>query len=229
MSKSIAQPLALLTGSALADKKQLAAFQENTAEQLAIISRAESLNVKRRLYVGIALHCIKASLAHGEFMPWLKKHAQGASQRQCNYMMKAAIVFIAESGIAAPEIKALPVGDAQLVVKDAAGRRVDAAADKFIGEMSWGELLAEYDIKDAAKLGGARANGSAAEAKINPAELAALKRDEASDAVSRARQLFVAENIFQFLKPDEIRATVSALEALVTDVRAAVKPLLKKS
>ncbi len=229
MVKSLSQPLALLSASAVSDKKQLAAFQSNVAAQLQLIDQTEVDNVKRRLFVGLALHCIKASLPHGAFMPWLRQHVKSAAQRNCNYMMRAALVLIAESGIAAPEIKALPGGDFSLAVKTGAGRKLVAAADKFVGEMSWGELLAEYGIKDKGKLGGSRAKGTGGDDQIDPEELARLKRDEASDCLGRARTLFVEENIFQHLKADEIRAAVEALEALTTDVRTAVKPLLKKA
>lgn len=231
MPKPVSNSLAVLNTTALTDKKQLAAFQHNTAEQLAIISRTENLNVKRRLFVGLALHCIKASLKHGEFMPWLKKHAPGAGQRQCNYMMKAALVFLSESRVTAPELRALPLHDATLAVKDAAGRRIDAAAEKFVGDRSWGELLTDYGVKDGGKLGGARTAG-ARKADTVPDEetLYLFARDEIGGALAQVETLLVTENRLQFLAkhPDEVRGVIYSLRTLTQKVESAAKDFLKK-
>lgn len=225
--------LVVVDGALITDKKQLAAFQENTAEQLQIISRTESLNVKRRLFVGLALLTIKGSLKHGEWLPWLKKNAKGASYRQCAYMMSAAQVFIEEARVARPELAALPSGNFALDVKDGASKKLVTAVDKFAGELTWGELLEQHGIRDTKKLGGARArasNGTAAAAP-DAEQLYLFARDEIGAVIQQAEELFLKENRLQHLAghPEEVRGAVESLRALADKVEKAAQPFLKKA
>jgi hypothetical protein len=93
-SKSTNAFVVLSDAGAITDKSQLAKFQQTTVEQLALIATTEHGNVVRRLFVGLALHGIKASMKRGEWLPWLKKHAKGASYRQTAYMMSASLAFV---------------------------------------------------------------------------------------------------------------------------------------
>lgn len=221
--------LATISGALITNKQQLAAFQANTAEQLAVIGRTESLNVKRRLFVGLALLTIKASLKHGQWLPWLKQHAKGASYRQCAYMMALAQVFLEDNRGARSEVAALPASGFALEIADGAPRKLVAAAEKFTGELTWGELLDTHGLKDAPKLGGARAKAAAA-APTPPDEeqLYLFARDEIGGVLQRAEELLVKENQLQYLarQPAEVRGVVESLRALADKVEAAAKPIL---
>lgn len=234
-SKKTETALGLVQGAPLTDKAQLAKFQSRTAEQLALIQTTEHGNVVRRLFVGLALHSIKASMKHGEWLPWLKKNAKGNSYRQTAYMMSAALAFVEEARVAKPELLAITSGETSLDLdtKNGATRKIAAAAEKFVGELTWGELLDKHGIKDAKKLGGARTPGASDKAGTVPDEeqLYLFARDEIGGVITRAEELLVKENRLQFLarNPDEVRGVVTSLRALADRVEKAAEPLLKKS
>lgn len=226
--------LVVINGATLANAK-LVRFQKNTAKQLALIERTETDNVKRRLFVGIALHVIKESLPRGTWLPWLKKNAAGQTARQCQYMMAAAQVFIKTSSLGRNELAALPAGKMPLLIAGKGGpmRKVVEAASDFVGDMTWGELLAAHDIKAGSlKLGGARGkkrDGGAPAA--DPEQLYLFARDEIGGTLQRAEELFLKENRLQHLAghPEEVRGVVASLRALADRVEEAAKPLLAKS
>ncbi|MCX6951167.1 MAG: hypothetical protein NTV51_03135, partial [Verrucomicrobia bacterium] len=114
------------------DPVQLARLQSVVLEQLALIERSGLENVKRRIVAGLALLCIKASLRHGELMPWLQRHVPGARQRRCNYLMSAALAFrvATEGGAGEPA-------------------RLDVALDQFIAGRCWVQLLADLRLRAA--------------------------------------------------------------------------------
>jgi hypothetical protein len=178
----------------------------------------------RAIFVGIYLHRIKAGTKHGEFMPWVKKNVKGTGYSQCNFYMKLAAVFVEETNLTKPELLALPGDKANLALtpSDAQAKKFMAKAQKFVGDLSLNELLDQHGIKDKKKLGGAH-GGSTDDTKIDPDRLAEMKRDEASECLSRAEQLFVDENILQHLKPEERAVAVEKLEAIVSKARASLK------
>ncbi len=217
-------------GAIITDKKVLAKFQAHTASQLALIHKTESENVLRRIFVGLALWRIKASLKHGEFGPWLKKHV-AAGHNQVNLMMRAATAFIDSARLAKPEVLALTGSDHAIepTGKDAASQKIVAAAEKFVGDLTWGELLDKHSIRDAAKLGGKRTPEPEAPAEAPDEEqMYQLARDEIGGALTRAEELLVKENRLQFLAkhPEEVRGVVTSLRALADRVEAAAKPIL---
>lgn len=223
--------LVVTHAAALTNKQQLATFQEKTAEQLGIISRTESLNVQRRVCVGIALLCIKASLKHGEWLPWFKKHAKGNSYRQAAYMMSIGQVFIDTCRVGKPDIAALPAGDFMLEAKDGPMRKLAIAAEKFAGDLTWSELLDEHGIKDKGQLGGARTAAAPRKGETpDPEQLYLAARDELAAAHQRARDLVVNENRLQHLigHPEDLRGLEQAYRDLADCISTAVKPLLKK-
>lgn len=218
-------------GSIITDKSQLATFQKHTAEQVALIERTESDNVLRRIFVGLALWRIKASLKHGEFGPWLKKHVE-AKHSNVNYIMRAAQTFVEETRLAKPEQLALATGEVTLETKDATAKKVLVAAEKFVDGMSWGELLDFYGIKDAAKTGGKRTKSNTADGGSAPSneELYQFARDEIGLVLTHAETLFVKENRLQHLAdhPEEVRGVAASLRKLADQVEEAVKSILKK-
>jgi hypothetical protein len=219
-------------GAIITDKHELSRFQSDTAKQLALIFKTEHDNVLRRIFVGLALWRIKASLKHGEFGPWLKKNV-AAGHSHINHMMRAAQTFVEHARLDKPDVLTLTNGQLAVEVtgKDAPTRKLIASAEKFVGELSWGELLDKHGIKDAAKTGGARTATKAGEANVPDEEqLYLFARDEIGGVLTQAETLLVKENRLQFLAkhPDEVRGVVSSLRALADKVEAAAKPLLEK-
>jgi len=202
----------------------LTSLQTTALKQLQLIRTLERDAALRAILVGLALHRIKASLKHGDFMPWLKKNLEATGYRQCAYYMKLGSVFVETARLSKPELLAVPGDktDLALVPADAEAKRFMEKAQKFVGDLSLNELMDEYGIKEKKKLGGAR-DGGADDGKIDPERMAEMKREEASECLQRAEQLFVDENIFQHLKPEERRVVVEKLESITSKARAALK------
>lgn len=233
MPKGEEQSSALVVADArLTKKNQLASFQKKTAKQVAIITRAEKDNVTRRLFVGLAFHVIKESLPFGEWMPWLEKHVlTETSLRQVHYMMAAAAVWIEKSGLNKPEVAALPGGNFSLKVKDGPAKKLCAAAVEFVGDRTWGELLADEEIKDGTPtLGGARQHGKNKTKAPSAEQLYLFARDEIGGAIQTVERVLVKDNLLQHLAdhPDEVEGVVESLRKVADEVEKAAKPLLKK-
>ena len=214
----------------ISDKAKLAKFQASTADQLKLIDRTEAENNNRRLVVGLALMCIRDSLKRGEWLPWLRKNSAGTSQRQCYYMIAAAERWIEDAKLA-KQVAAISTGDLTLTLKSEAMEKLAAAATKFLDGRTWGELLADLDIRDKPKLGGARNVTPAAPDEPADAEtLYVTARDEIGGVISTAERLLLTENQLQHLvgHEDEVRGIVTSLRALADKVEAAATPILKK-
>lgn len=224
--KSPAQTSALVI---LQDKSnlhgvQISKLQAIVTQQFDMVKALERDAALRAILVGLILHRIKAGLKHGEFMPWLKKNITGTGYRQCAYYMKLGSVFVEETRLTKDELLALPGDKTDLAVipADAEARRFMEKARKFVGELSLSELLDEHNLKEKKKLGGAHGQGEGDE-KIDPERLSEMKREEASECLQRAEQLFVDENIFQHLKHEERKVVVEKLESITSKARAALK------
>ena len=222
----------VINGALLTNKKQLAGLQKKTVKQLVLIGRTEKDNVTRRLVVGLAFHVIKESLPHGEWTPWTEKHVLPVtSQRQMHYMMSAAQVMIEQSGVAKPEVAALPGGNFSLKVKAGPWKKLVTAAAEFVGDRTWGELLAEHEIKDGPPtLGGARPHAKGKPKKQSAEQLYLFARDEIGTAIDAVERVIVKENLLQHMTdhPEEVAGVVESLRRVADQVEAAAKPMLKK-
>lgn len=230
-----ANAVVVLNDAALTvQKQQLVALQSSTVKTLSLIQHEEQANTLRRVLVGFALHRIKASLKHGEWMPWLKKGVKGKGYAQCNFYMRLATVAAEEMRVTRPELLALPGDQSELSLDTAEGeaRRFMEKLTKFVGDKTFNELLDEHGIKETKKIGGAREKRvvEADPTDTDPEQLYLAARDEIGGALAHAESLLVTENRLQFLAghPEEISGVVSGLRSLADKVEAAAKPLLKK-
>jgi hypothetical protein len=234
MSKDETSSGAIVTisGALLTNKQQLARFQKSTAKQIGLIARDEKMTGVRRLFIGLALHIIKESLDHGEWTPWTEKHVLTVtSQRQMHYMMAAAEVWVEKSGINKPQVAALPSGKFSLKLRDGAQGKLIKAATEFIGDLTWGELLAEHEIREGAPaLGGARPHGKGKAKKQSAEQLYLFARDEIGTAIDSLERVIVKENLLQHMvaHPEEVAGVVESLRRVADQVEEAAKPLLKK-
>lgn len=235
-SKNSKGALVVLTDKTLvAEKAQLALFQASTIKVLKQIERDETLDTQKRVLVGCNLHCIKAALKHGEWMPWLKANLKGRSYQICNFYMRAASVFVDEMGVTREDMLALMGADLTSLSLDMnapAASKLLKKVEKFVGEMNFSALLEKHDIKETKKLGGARdAGAKQLTATQDPEQLYLFARDEIGGFIQQGESLLLTENRLQHLAGhhDEIRGVVESLRALADKVEAAAKPLLKKS
>ncbi|MBI5770808.1 MAG: hypothetical protein HZA93_23730 [Verrucomicrobia bacterium] len=213
----------------VSDRGQLSVLQTRVLAQIEVISRVEHENIVRRLFIGLALQVIKDSLPHGKFLPWLK--GQAAGYTQCTYMMRLAREWREHANLRRTEVEALPRTEFALDTKDAAMRKLVGSAEKFVGKLSWTELLQKHGIKDGGKLDGARTKGPGTKDEGVPDEeqMYLFARDEIGGVLAQAETLLVKENRLQFLAkhPEEVRGVVESLRALADKVEQAAKPLLK--
>lgn len=217
-----------------ADKSELALLQKAAIEQHHRITRSDAENALRCLFLGCALHRIKASLKHGDFGPWIENHFPRASRRQVTYYMKAALVFIDRAKVQKPELLALPGDQLDLAVDgpDSTARRFAAKAMKFIGELSFAELLVKYGIKETKKIGGAREKGVEDETTGKPAtpeQLYQQSRDEIGGTFLALENLIKKENRLVHLKghAEELRGIAESSAKLNDAIQQAVAVLLK--
>jgi hypothetical protein len=208
---------------------QISKLQGITLQQMEKIRHLQLDASLRALFVGIALHQIKAALKHGEWMPWLKGNLEGAGYRQANYYMRLATIFVEEGRVKAAEIDALPAGCAELAPANFKGdaKRLFDQASKFIDGRSLNELLCDYGVKDGKKIGGARAKAAAGGAAPSATQLSEQKIEEISAWLEQGRNLLVTENALQYLAPPVVRGTVETLDKLADQVRSAAKPILR--
>lgn len=196
-------------------------------EQYAKLGASDRENALRGLFLGGLFAQIKDEAGHGNFLPLAKARMPDIPQQRRNELMRLWGVFVKETETAVPAGLAIP--DAQLALQ--LGKETDdeivRAALSFVGDLSLFALMIEHDVREKKKLGGARTKGAARDAQIDAEQLRILKRDEASEVLARARALYVEENLFQHLSVDESRAVLAGLEALVTEVRDALRPVFK--
>ncbi|MBL9187901.1 MAG: DUF3102 domain-containing protein [Opitutaceae bacterium] len=229
--KSNAAALALINTSL--EKAALARLQRGVIEEIRIADSAEGEISARRIVIGLALHRIKATLKHGEWLPWFKKSVIGTGYRNCAYAMRLAQAFVEKAQPAQAELAALPGDTASLAVLDQKGdaKKFLKRLKDFVGDKSFAELLDEHGLKDAPKLGGPRPRAVEQAAQAPDAEqLYLFAREEIGGMIQRAEEMLVTENLLQHLArhPDEVRGVVESLRALADKAEAAAEPLLAK-
>lgn len=148
-----------------------------------------------------------------------------------HYIMAAGQVFIEQCAIKPPDLAALTGGKFTLAVREGPMKKLSAAAAEFVGERTWGELLADYEIKDGApSLGGARPHGAKKPVKQSAEQLYLFARDEIGGVITNVERVLVKENLLKHMvdHPEEVAGVVESLRAVADKVEAAAKPLLKK-
>jgi hypothetical protein len=213
--------------------QQLTKFQAKTVDAIEAVAVGERNNTLRRVAVGIALRIIKRSLPHGQFQSWLKTNVKDAGYRQCAYMMNVADVFVERAALGGSELVAIANGKTQLAPKGKkAPGKLQAFAAEFVGEHTWGELLADLGIKGGEEPAG---GGGGKPKKPSPApsaeELYQQSRDELGGLLTQAENLFITENRLQHLAghPEEVAGVVQSLRDLAAKVEEAAAPLLKSA
>lgn len=231
-TSSTKSALVVLNGSPLSlEKTALKKLQARTIDAVELIARSDRDNVQRRIIAGMALLVVKEQLAHGDFLPWLKKNVSGAGYTQCTYFMRAALCFLDGAVLGRADLLTLTAGAGTLTLaKKAQGTKLVGAVRHFCADLSWTELLEREKIRETKPLGGAREAGADEPAAPQDAEqLYLFSRDEIGGVITQAETLLLKENRLQHLAghPEEIRGVVTSLRALADKVEAAANPLLK--
>lgn len=213
MSKLSTKATAALAVTKAGEIKRL---QQGAVAQLAAVCELEGKVAGYAIMAGITLMRVKASLDHGEWMPWLRQiRTTGAnlpSIRQSDYYMALANVFLAKTKAPLPPLLAM-AGDTLSLEMPGGG---DSAAfveklTDFVGDQSLNDLLDRYKIKErqvpqgSAGAGGNLGRGSA-EPQPSPVEQLAAERTKArtwyQQQVFVWKENFVRARSFKHL-PDE--------------------------
>ncbi|HSI10393.1 MAG TPA: hypothetical protein VK961_00050 [Chthoniobacter sp.] len=234
-SKKTVSTVVVLDDKTLAPNLQrLAKFQKVVVKQVELIGKTELANTERRLYVGLALIVIKNATEagkHGNFLAWLKANVKDAGYTQCTYMMRAARIFFDETGLGRTELLSLVSGGSLTIAKKGPGGDLQKAARAFVGESTWGEILAKYEIRaDEKTLGGARPKKTTTSTAVADHDaLYTQSRDELGSLIERGKTLFLTENKLQYLAghPEEIAGVVEGIRGLADEVEKAAKEILK--
>lgn len=214
-----------------AQGEQLAQLQKSAVDALQAVPQMERQAAAHAILAGMTLHRVKASLPHGQFMPWVDQirttgaNLKGVDQRQVNYYMKLATVFIGKAKVTAPDVLALPGDQTQLLLEGGEGeaRAFFGKLSKFVGTKSLNELLSEHEIKGSKKLGGKRESEESEEPDTapvpTPEELAAQAKTELADWMEQGRQLLITDNVCSRLSGADVRAFASALNSMLAHWR----------
>lgn len=236
MSKTPTKALAVQNRSDLAYSSQhLPELQQALVLMVQSLERREGELADQATLTGVWALAVKRSMKHGQFGPWIKTHCTKIGHRQLGYYMQLAMVFLETGKVELPNLLSLP-GDQQRLdlagSKEETARRLFDAVHKFTAGLPLNELLTKHELKKAPKLGGARLpegqddDESADTPPADPEALAAQKREEISAWLAQGRALLVSENACQFLAADDQRSVLDGIDALRTDLRAALRHLI---
>jgi hypothetical protein len=185
--------------------EQICAIGAICRRHLEEIQRAERVTAQRAITLGVALWKIRLSLSHGQWMPWQAEHL-GVGQRQVNYYMRLALVFLIKSRATKVELRALPADSIELAPTDALSRALFARLEKFVGECSLNELLVKHGIK-----GITRDTDDQANADATTAGGEQMLFPEMCDVLLKLDRLYMPESIGQ-VPPDKLKPLRSEWE-----------------
>lgn len=214
---------------------EISQLQNVAVQQLAAIPRLQREAALRAILCGFTLHRVKATVDHGQWMPWLNQITTTGgnlpNRSQCNYYMRLADVAVEKMKATRPELLALPGDQSELTLDTADGqtRAFMEKLTKFVGTKSLNELLDEHGIKNAKQVGGKREAGDESAPTPSAEELYTQSRDEIGGIIQRAETMFFTENRLQYMAghPEEITGVVTGLRSLADKVEAAAKSILK--
>ncbi len=216
MSKTTHALTVLAAPELAVEKPNLKKLQAAAVEQCAAVGQMESKAAMGAVLAGITLHRVKASMPHGKFGPWVESNSHSGAnlkQRQCNYYMRLAQVFLEKARVQTPDLLALP-GDQNALAEGgtAATKRFIAKLGTFVGDLSLTELLIKHGIKGV----GLKTALEAAEADTPPA---ATAEDYFTDVAARLygfREVATNREALMRLTPQQLDTVREA----ITDAHA---------
>lgn len=210
------------TTAALAVTKagEIKRLQQSAVAQLAAVCELEGKVAGYAIMAGITLLRVKASLDHGEWMPWQRAVREIPttgrnlpSLAMCQFYMRLAEVFLAKTKAPLPPLLAM-AGDT-LSLELPGGGDTAAFVEKltaFVGDQSLNDLLDRYKIKErqvpqgAAGTGGNLGGSSAPAPAPSPVEQLEIERKTArtwyQQQVFVWKENFIRARSFKHL-PDE--------------------------
>lgn len=223
------EALVLLDSTSVA-KPHLGKFSQSLADEFGQIARSDLENAVRAILVGIGLHAIKKSLAHGEFTAWKKKHlthghywTETTAMKNASLYMRLAIHVIQDLRPPKGELLALTEAGTVTLAKLYQPGKVCPLTDrlaKHVGERCIQELLDHYGIKN----GDGSTGGGAKAAAALPADDDTLAEDTGQLFLNFDQLLLSPDNLKRFPKRqilqlrDQVRDRSRKFEQLVEKI-----------
>ena len=213
-------------------------LQAIAIEQIRTIARIEQSTAMRAILLGLTLHKVKASLAHGKFTKWIKSKVTlegnlwtpATTKKNASFFMRLASVAAEKARLTKPELLALPGDQTELTLDTAEGdsRRFVSKITKFIGEKSLNELLRLHGIKDTKPPTKPRADDDDDEkAETAPEVTAQIWREGISEWIESGRYQLLEEAPNVALQTDQLRNIEGVLTKLLADFRETHRHTLK--
>lgn len=229
----------------VAKDEQLEQLKTAATTQLTGIAKMEGAAARGGILCGLTLHRLKASLPHGQFLPFVDqmfptgtfKQSPITRRKNASYYMRIAEVFVTKAKIGKTDILCLPGDPLALEITDQhEAKRLLEKLDQFAGECSLNELLIKHGIKGvglkkALEAEQAKEESDAEGAAPTQEQLYLQYRDEIGGAILRAESLFLTEGALAHLigHPEELQGIAKGLRALTEKVEKQVNELLAKS
>ena len=213
----------------------ISTLQAVAIQQIAQIRLLERESALRAVLCGFALHRIKATLKHGQFLPWIKNDLKGAGRSQANNYMRLAAVAVEKTRATKPELLAIPGDQTELSLDTAegyAGRMMEKLT-KFVGQKSLNELLRDHGIKDGKKPTKPDddtdddGEGETEKTEPDPEVTAQIWREGISEWIESGRYQLLEEAPNVKLDPTQVRNIEGVLTKLLADFRETHRHTLK--
>lgn len=183
---------------------QLSSLERAAIHQIGYVRREEKENSVRVILCGLALRRIKASLNHGEWLPWQNLHlvpicGESATRTVRNYM-KLADCFVESARLSLPDFLALPGDQAELALSaesDDTARQLMQRLGKFVGDVGPTELMYKYGVRQ--------------DSRVEKTRRLAGGSDEAAPMTDAEKEMTVQERF------NEIEATLKRAVSGATD------------
>lgn len=207
----------------------LPTLQSTTIQLIEELEASEKANVGRGVLAGVGLLAMKAALGHGEFGPWMEKHAQ-RSPRRCQHLMKLALHFMEKMRVDQPELLALTHGGTTADAKKS-WSSLKEKVEKFAAGRGLTDLLIARGIVSAPQLDDdAELDGPSENAR--PVLAAGGGNDhflaDVSEWLLNLRKRTTDPEQLKKIPRKEIKALVKEVAAYAEDLNKAVEALSQK-
>jgi len=138
------------------DFSSLERIEASIQRDIGLSGKLDKAGAMVGIKIGLALQSAKALLRHGEYEGWVSsKFGDAFSERKAQYFAKLASAFLRSTESAALALPAPRDAGNWLVVADD-GSQLQGCVEKFVGDLTIGELLDKHGVRPAKTKGGWR-------------------------------------------------------------------------
>jgi|GEM_PF-5784336 len=190
MAKTPKHALTVLASPELTvGKEKIKSLEAAAVAQCAAVGQLESKAAAGAIMAGLTLHRVKASTPHGKFGSFIEQKltkvnfwTAGTAKTNASYYMRLALAFVEKARADKGALLALPNDATTLDLGDTANaKKLAAALEKFVGDLSLTELLIKHNIKGVGLKTELAVGDDDAEdpSEMTPAQRATYEREQA--------------------------------------------------